>query len=110
MTIIPEGGLYTCGRSSKGISPRHSHWPDAPSRGTSPGQPLSRTGNAARGVIADISVDIGVDEVLSRTGEALERGGEFIPVTRAVDIEQGKLHRADPPPRSTAWNSEYFPR
>ena len=42
-------------------------------------------------MIADVAVDVGVDEILAGTGEALQGGGEFGPVVRAVDIQKRKL-------------------
>ena len=42
-------------------------------------------------MIADVAVDVGVDEILAGTGEALQSGGEFGPVARAVEIQKRKL-------------------
>src|SRR5271169_447550 len=46
---------------------------------------------AARGMIADVSVDVGVNKVLAGTGKSRDGGGELSPVPRAIDIEKRKL-------------------
>ena len=91
MTITPGGGLKNCGRSSKGMYPCHSQSPAAPSAGTSPGAIRRPYRQPAGGVIADVAVDVGVDEILARSREARDGRGELGPVLRAVDVEEGKL-------------------
>ena len=82
-----SGGSKVCGSSSNGTQPVHSAV-----AGPAVGRPRSvaRRANrdAARRVVADVAVDVGVDEILRRHDVALERVGELGPVARLVHLEK----------------------
>src|SRR5579864_3983003 len=56
--------------------------------------PPFTNGELAGGVISDISVHVGIDEVRAGAGEARKRGGELLPIAGAVDIENRELEYA----------------
>src|SRR5262249_7726924 len=42
-------------------------------------------------MIADVAVDIGIDEVLAGTGESRDGGGELGPVSGVIQLEEREL-------------------
>src|SRR5437879_991512 len=45
-------------------------------------------------MVADVAIDIRIDEIRARTREPFDGGLELFPILRAIDIDEGKVQHA----------------
>src|SRR5579885_3115981 len=98
--ILIRGNDFTAGRVEKSgkIFERNEALPFAVSVRAIGGDVAAAAGRPDRkfsgGMIADVAIRIGVDEVLTGPRESRDGGGEFLPVASAVQIKKGELETA----------------